>query len=52
MVVGLDGVPASYLEERVAAGAMPVFAELLGQGCLVPMNSSVPPVSSVAWWAT
>jgi predicted AlkP superfamily phosphohydrolase/phosphomutase len=49
VVVGLDGVPSSYLEERVAAGAMPVFAELLGQGRLVPMNSSVPPVSSVAW---
>jgi predicted AlkP superfamily phosphohydrolase/phosphomutase len=33
----------------VAAGTMPALAELLGQGRLVPMDSSVPPVSTVAW---
>jgi predicted AlkP superfamily phosphohydrolase/phosphomutase len=49
VVVGLDGVPASYLEERVAAGAMPALAELLRAGRLVAMDSSVPPVSGVAW---
>jgi predicted AlkP superfamily phosphohydrolase/phosphomutase len=49
VVVGLDGVPASYLCERVAAGTMPALAELLGQGRLLAMESSVPPVSSVAW---
>ncbi|HET9772605.1 MAG TPA: alkaline phosphatase family protein [Acidimicrobiia bacterium] len=49
VVVGLDGVPASYLEERVAAGTMPALAELLRGGRLVAMDSSVPPVSGVAW---
>lgn len=49
VVIGLDGVPASYLEERVAAGAMPALAELLRTGRLVGMDSSVPPVSGVAW---
>src|SRR5918992_2204040 len=49
VVVGLDGVPASYLSERMEAGAMPALAELLGQGRLMAMESSVPPVSSVAW---
>ena len=49
MVIGLDGVPASYLEERVAAGTMPALAELLRSGRLVAMDSSVPPVSGVAW---
>jgi predicted AlkP superfamily phosphohydrolase/phosphomutase len=49
VVIGLDGVPASYLEERVAAGAMPALAELLRGGRLVAMDSSVPPVSGVAW---
>ena len=49
VVVGLDGVPASYLQERVAAGTMPALAELLRTGRLVGMDSSVPPVSGVAW---
>jgi predicted AlkP superfamily phosphohydrolase/phosphomutase len=49
VVVGLDGVSASYLEERVAAGTMPALAELLRGGRLVVMDSSVPPVSGVAW---
>lgn len=49
VVIGLDGVSASYLSERVAAGTMPALAELLGSGRLVAMDSSVPPVSGVAW---
>ncbi|HEV7863391.1 MAG TPA: alkaline phosphatase family protein [Acidimicrobiia bacterium] len=49
VVIGLDGVPASYLEERIAAGTMPALAELLRGGRLVAMDSSVPPVSGVAW---
>jgi predicted AlkP superfamily phosphohydrolase/phosphomutase len=49
VVIGLDGVPASYLEQRVAAGSMPALAELLGTGRFVGMDSSVPPVSGVAW---
>jgi predicted AlkP superfamily phosphohydrolase/phosphomutase len=49
VVIGLDGVSASYLQERVAAGTMPALAELLRNGRLVAMDSSVPPVSGVAW---
>jgi predicted AlkP superfamily phosphohydrolase/phosphomutase len=49
VVVGLDGVPAAYLAERVAAGTMPNLAALLGEGRMVTMDSSVPPVSGVAW---
>ena len=49
VVIGLDGVPASYLQERVVAGTMPALAELLRTGRLVAMDSSVPPVSGVAW---
>src|SRR5437868_775242 len=49
VVIGLEGVPASYLEERVAAGTMPALAELLRSGRMVAMDSSVPPVSGVAW---
>jgi predicted AlkP superfamily phosphohydrolase/phosphomutase len=49
VVFGLDGVSASYLSERVAAGTMPALAELLRTGRLIGMDSSVPPVSGVAW---
>ena len=49
VVIGLDGVSASYLQERLTAGAMPALAELLRNGRLVAMDSSVPPVSGVAW---
>jgi predicted AlkP superfamily phosphohydrolase/phosphomutase len=49
VVIGLDGVSASYLQERLAAGSMPALAELLRGGRLVAMDSSVPPVSGVAW---
>lgn len=49
VVIGLDGVPASYLAERLAAGTMPALAELLRAGRMVAMDSSVPPVSGVAW---
>ena len=51
VVIGLDGVSASYVQERVAAGTMPALAELLRTGRLVAMDSSVPPVSGVAWRA-
>src|SRR5581483_9340028 len=49
VVIGLDGVSASYLADRVVAGTMPALAELLRDGRLVTMDSSVPPVSGVAW---
>jgi predicted AlkP superfamily phosphohydrolase/phosphomutase len=49
VVIGLDGVSASYLQERVDAGTMPALGELLRTGRLVAMDSSVPPVSGVAW---
>jgi predicted AlkP superfamily phosphohydrolase/phosphomutase len=49
VVVGLDGVPASWLAEHALAGVMPTLAGLLRSGTLCAMESSVPPVSGVAW---
>lgn len=49
VVVGLDGVPAGWLVEQAASGLMPNLADLLRTGTLAAMDSSVPPVSGVAW---
>ncbi len=49
LVIGLDGTPYSYLMERTAAGELPNLARLLREGSAVPMRSSLPFVSSVAW---
>jgi predicted AlkP superfamily phosphohydrolase/phosphomutase len=48
-VLGLDGVPCSYLRAETAAGRLPNLAALFGEGNLVPMRSSLPTVSSTAW---
>ena len=48
-VLGLDGVPYSLLTELFAAGVMPNLAATAGAGSFVPMRTSLPAVSSVAW---
>jgi len=48
-VIGLDGVPYRMIRDLTAQGVMPVMAGLLEDGYACKMNSSMPPVSSVAW---
>jgi predicted AlkP superfamily phosphohydrolase/phosphomutase len=48
-VIGLDGVPYRMIRSLAAQGVMPVMAELLKEGYACKMDSSMPPVSSVAW---
>ncbi|MEW6347574.1 MAG: alkaline phosphatase family protein [Thermodesulfobacteriota bacterium] len=48
-VLGLDGLPHSLLVSLCAQGVMPNLARLAESGTLVPMESTQPPVSSVAW---
>ncbi len=48
-VLGLDGVPHGLLRSLFAQGVMPNLARLAESGTLVPMESTQPPVSSVAW---
>ncbi len=49
VVIGLDGVPFSFLKRLVDNGQMPNFKKLIGGGELKRMNSVLPTISSVAW---
>jgi predicted AlkP superfamily phosphohydrolase/phosphomutase len=50
VVLGLDGVPYSLLSHYMDKGMMPQLAKLCQKdGKLIPMKSSLPEVSSVAW---
>ena len=49
LVIGLDGVPFSLLNELSAKGRLPNWAKLVESGSFKRMNSIHPCVSSVAW---
>lgn len=49
VVMGLDEVPFSLLQEAFAKGRMSEFAQLSREGGFVGMNSVIPTISSVAW---
>src|SRR3990167_9313507 len=48
-VLGLDGVPHSFLNDRFERGEMPNLARFTRQNSMKRMNSVYPTVSSVAW---
>jgi len=48
-VLGLDGVPFSLLKILFARGLMPRLEETARAGTFLQMETSIPPVSSVAW---
>jgi predicted AlkP superfamily phosphohydrolase/phosphomutase len=47
--LGLDGVPYPLLKSLFEAGHMPFLAGIAATGTFVPMETALPPVSSVAW---
>jgi predicted AlkP superfamily phosphohydrolase/phosphomutase len=49
VVIGLDGVPYTYVRRLVDAGDLPNFRALLAEGAMAQMDTTVPNVSSVAW---
>lgn len=49
VVIGLDGTPFSFLKNEIEAGNLPNLAALASKGNLVPMNTEIPTISSVAW---
>lgn len=49
VVIGLDGVPYTYIQQLMRAGELPNFRALVGEGALVQMDTTLPNVSSVAW---
>ncbi|MFW6266652.1 MAG: alkaline phosphatase family protein [Halanaerobiales bacterium] len=49
IVVGLDGVPYTFMKRLIDEGKIPNFAELTDRGGFKRMNSVLPTISSVAW---
>jgi len=49
VILGLDGVPCSLLNYYVNQGIMPHFGDMVSRGALLPLTSTLPEVSSVAW---
>ena len=49
VLVGLDGVPLEIIENFTGRGIMPHTGEIMEQGVITRMQSSIPEVSSVAW---
>lgn len=49
LVVGLDGVPFSLLNDLMQRGVMPRMKEITAQGALAPMTVTLPEISSVSW---
>ena len=49
LVIGLDGVPYSFLRKHMESGDLPNLARLAREGTFRRMNSVYPTVSSVAW---
>jgi predicted AlkP superfamily phosphohydrolase/phosphomutase len=48
-VLGLDGVPFSLLKKLFDGGVMPNLAAAARSGAFLSMETTLPPVSSVAW---
>jgi predicted AlkP superfamily phosphohydrolase/phosphomutase len=49
VVIGLDGVPYTYIQHLFRAGELPNFRTIVDEGQLVQMDTTLPNVSSVAW---
>lgn len=49
VVIGIDGVPYTYVRRLFEAGELPNFRALAGEGALAQMDTTLPNVSSVAW---
>ncbi len=49
MIFGIDGLERSYLEERMADGAMPSFSRLYAEGVVSDMATQSPSFSPAIW---
>ncbi len=49
VVIGIDGVPYTLIEELSDEGVMPNFAKLREEGSFKKMESSIPAISSTSW---
>jgi predicted AlkP superfamily phosphohydrolase/phosphomutase len=49
IVLGIDGMDPTILGRMMEEGKMPNFSELAAQGSFMPLGTSIPPQSPVAW---
>jgi predicted AlkP superfamily phosphohydrolase/phosphomutase len=42
VVIGLDGVPYTYIQRLFQAGELPNFRAIVGEGALVQMDTTSP----------
>ncbi|MCZ6698709.1 MAG: alkaline phosphatase family protein, partial [Planctomycetota bacterium] len=49
LVLGFDGMDPKLVRRMIDAGRMPHFAKLEKQGGFLPLETSIPPQSPVAW---
>ena len=49
IIIGLDGVPFELIKNLSQKGVMPNMRDILKEGTFLPMKSSLPEISSVAW---
>src|SRR5262249_11381466 len=49
VVLGLDGLDHGLTTKMLAEGKLPNLAALAGKGCFLPLGSTLPPISPVAW---
>ncbi len=48
-VLGCDGMDPVLVNRMLVEGRLPNFAKLRNEGCFVPLTTSIPPQSPVAW---
>ncbi len=49
LVLGLDGASLNLLQPLVKRGVLPNIGRLIKEGCLSPLESTIPPVTIPAW---
>ncbi len=49
IVLGIDGMDATYLAQFMEDGLLPNFSRLASEGDFTPLQTSMPPLSPVAW---
>lgn len=49
VILGLDGLDPLLTERFMSQGKLPNLAALKAEGCFKPLQSTIPPISPVAW---
>ncbi len=49
VILGLDGLDYGLTEKLLAQNQLPNLARLRDRGCFLPLGSTLPPISPVAW---